>query len=97
MTFKRFNLYLDNTLAVFYPGQTIRGKLHVISDKAKITKGISVKIKGKCEVQWSEDQGQGRSRHSVTYDAEEEYFKKIIYVFGNGETDVQFEEGEHTY
>lgn len=42
------------------------------------TTGISVRFKGECNTKWT----RGAGKSSVTYSADEEYFRTYIYVVG---------------
>lgn len=54
-------------------------------------------FKGKAKVQWTEREGSGDNRRTVTYWNEEKYFDQSLYVFGSHDSKSELSAGEHVY
>ena len=46
--------------------------------------GISLTFKGKAKTKWSETEGTGDHRHTVTYYLKEKYFQEKLIIAGKG-------------
>ncbi|XP_050542936.1 arrestin domain-containing protein 3-like isoform X2 [Daktulosphaira vitifoliae] len=101
MGVKSFQIIYDNPTAVYMPGQTVSGRVLVVTNESVKIRSIKMKIKGEASVKWVEEETRRNDNgetHNYTedYTAEEEYFEnKFTLVGGGGET--RLEEGEHVY
>lgn len=79
------SIVFDQATGVFFPGQTITGRVHVNNDKERKCEGISLKFHGIAHVQFSESvstgAGKDRKTERRTYNATEEYYKSKYFVW----------------
>lgn len=81
-----FQIILDNQSGVFYPGQSVSGRVELqVKDDLKVT-AIYITFKGYANVHWSESQGSGKNRRTRHYSANESYFDTKVCLFGKGLT-----------
>ncbi|KAM7360122.1 arrestin domain-containing protein 17-like isoform 1-T1 [Cochliomyia hominivorax] len=71
----------NNEGDTFWAGQTVRGKVTLNADKPKLVKGVNLKIKGNADTNWSEDEGMGDDKKSVTYSGHIDYIKTKTQLF----------------
>ena len=65
----------------YFPGSTVSGTLLLTTDEAKEYKAIQVSLIGFSHVRWSESQGSGEHRTTVTYDSRENYLNLVAVVW----------------
>lgn len=51
----------------FYSGQEVQGVIKLHNNKLREIAGVFLIIEGKAQTQWSETEGTGERRRSVTY------------------------------
>ncbi|XP_050538847.1 arrestin domain-containing protein 3-like isoform X2 [Daktulosphaira vitifoliae] len=94
MGVKSFQIIYDKSTAIFMPGQSVSGKVLLVTNKTIKIRSIKMTIKGRASVSWHEKQILAKS--TKYYTAKEEYFKNQFTLFGdNGEVDL--EENEHDF
>ncbi|XP_014476867.1 PREDICTED: arrestin domain-containing protein 3 [Dinoponera quadriceps] len=103
MGLKDFRIAFDNQWSTYYPGQTVTGNIFVVLDSTKKIRGISVKVKGEANTQWStggqrmDENGEYRDE-SQTVTAHEEYFETKYYLVGSASGgEIEIQSGEHKF
>lgn len=82
----------------YSPGSEVKGELSVSVDEPKHYKKIVVKLLGRADVCWSQEEGSGDSREQVTYSNKVTYIKQESVVWSKemfGDTDLPV--GKHTF
>ncbi|KAI8129638.1 Arrestin domain-containing protein 17 [Lucilia cuprina] len=93
----------NNGSDTYLAGQTVKGTITLTADKPKQVKAVTLKINGCANTSWSEDEGMGDDKKSVTYDGHIDYIKSKTYLFvfskGSDNTNegVIIEPGVHTF
>ncbi|KAL6258963.1 hypothetical protein P5V15_008888 [Pogonomyrmex californicus] len=88
MGLKDFRIVFDNQWSTYYPGQTVTGNIILVLDSVKKIRGISVKIKGEANTNWStvkqemDEKGQ-YTDETQTVTAHESYFETKYYLIGS--------------
>ncbi|XP_011646855.1 arrestin domain-containing protein 17 [Pogonomyrmex barbatus] len=103
MGLKDFRIVFDNQWSTYYPGQTVTGNIILVLDSVKKIRGISVKIKGEANTNWStvkqemDEKGQYTDEtHTVT--AHESYFETKYYLVGSASGgEIEIQSGEHKF
>ncbi|XP_033749654.1 arrestin domain-containing protein 3-like [Pecten maximus] len=85
---------LNNTSAVYSPGQTIQANVQFNSTESNRVKGVFAKFKGESHTSWSTGSGDNKQSHSQT----EQYFKTEISLFQVPDGDfVELDPGNYDY
>ncbi|XP_055375350.1 arrestin domain-containing protein 17-like [Condylostylus longicornis] len=86
------------TLINYFSGSTINGIVEITVNKPTNVRSIALVISGEAKVDWSEDEGMGDDKKSVTYSANENYINTTTVLYGStdGNT-VSISPGYHTY
>ncbi|CAG4955552.1 unnamed protein product [Parnassius apollo] len=99
MGFDEGSIILNSENETYYVGQTIYGKLVFQQDKVKTFRGLYVKIKGFCKVQWTTTHTRKQGNRNVTYQkihkSHEEYFRKKEYLLGSEDGEYHLQPGKH--
>ncbi|KAK4323828.1 hypothetical protein Pmani_005468 [Petrolisthes manimaculis] len=91
MGFDSFQLVLDPHQPVYFSGQVLKGYVLCSASEPLSCKKITVKVKGKAKVQWTESHG----KNSSTYSAKEKYLEVRHQVWCGSENDNKLPVGEH--
>ncbi|CAL4067293.1 unnamed protein product [Meganyctiphanes norvegica] len=85
---------LDNRQALYFPDQTVSGKVIVDNHELLVTRGISIKFSGESQTKLQ------TSRQSSTEEFDcgrEEYYVERNFLLGNGNDNEPLKPGEHVY
>ncbi|XP_076033491.1 arrestin domain-containing protein 3-like isoform X2 [Oratosquilla oratoria] len=86
------NIILDYPDIVYFPGQTITGRIELSNTSPKNCRGVKVKFKGYSKVRWTEDKGDS----TKTYKSNECYYNTKYYVWGDG-NETELPPGNHAF
>lgn len=86
-------IYIDNQAAVYFPGQTIVGRVEVSAHQSISTRGVAIKFTGQGNTRWR----TGSQKNRRTHIGSEEYYVGKVYLFGNGSDTVTLNPGHHVY
>jgi len=97
-------VFPDNKHAVFWSGQHMQGQLVVTLNQGIEIDKIKLKIKGECDIHWTENQTRVNDEGEVEtvvveYENEEDYFKVKFPICGEDAHDNRrwLDAGEHTF
>ncbi|XP_076033484.1 arrestin domain-containing protein 3-like [Oratosquilla oratoria] len=90
------NVILDHPDFVYFPGQTITGRIQLTNTSPKNCRGVKVKFKGYSKVHWTESEKEGDKQVTRHYRSSESYYNTNYYVWGNG-SECQLPPGNHTF
>ncbi|KAK7476142.1 hypothetical protein BaRGS_00032635 [Batillaria attramentaria] len=92
-----FYVAFDNQMAVYYPGQMVRGNVVIDVKESFPVRGIRLEFYGHSYLHWSE----GSDKHRRHYSARETYFKSVVLIYGklpkDGSQEEEFTVGTHTF
>ena len=77
-----FVIELENENKVFYPGQTINGRVILHCQEQKKLRSVYLTLVGRADVHWSEQRGFGCIRRTVPYNAKESFFSMQVNLWG---------------
>ncbi|XP_063708996.1 arrestin domain-containing protein 17-like [Culicoides brevitarsis] len=80
----------------YCPGQTVKCNVQLDFDSpVKKIKNISVRFKGEAGTKWT----RGAAKNSITFTAEQEYFRHYTYIVGSKDSgnDTELSAGTHNY
>lgn len=85
---KSFELSLDNSNAVYYPGDDIKGNVSVELKTSTRVRMVVISMRGLVQVHWTESRSTGTRLGSYTehFNAEVEYFHFRQTLFDGGKT-----------
>ncbi|GAB0088636.1 hypothetical protein DMENIID0001_030980 [Sergentomyia squamirostris] len=92
----------DKNNGIYTAGETITGRVEITMTDLMNIRHISLNIRGKAEVRWTEsksyrENGKRKTRR-VTYSAEEQYLNSETFLFGQeGGPTIQLPIGMHSY
>ncbi|XP_030831183.1 arrestin domain-containing protein 3 [Strongylocentrotus purpuratus] len=98
-----FEVLLAGNQEVFKPGDVVQGEARIVvsEDKGDI-RGIQIKCVGKSYTHWTESEGSGDNRRTVSYTTNHEYFRQEITLQGAGADNttadrIKLTAGEHRF
>ncbi|KRT85285.1 hypothetical protein AMK59_168, partial [Oryctes borbonicus] len=102
MVIPRTGIMLDSPYNTYFAGGIVNGRVELALDQPKKVKGIYIQLTGTARVRWTESRTRtvnGKSEnYTVTYYADEEYFKFKIYCVGGPNHDtIILPPGVHVY
>eukprot|EP00116_Pleurobrachia_bachei_P004158 sb/3464420/ len=96
MRIDAFELHLDAPQPVYYAGQLITGKVHLVLRDELDFRVIQLKLNGTANVHWSESRGSGDNRRTVHYRNSEVYLDIHLNLCGTGEK-TSLQAGVHDF
>ncbi|GJQ81948.1 hypothetical protein Trydic_g20414 [Trypoxylus dichotomus] len=95
-------IIFDNPHNTYFAGATVNGRVQLVLDKPKKLRGIYLQLRGAAKVEWTETEtttSDGKTEtNTVTYHAEEEYFKTKYYCVGGPDYEtITLPPGTHVY
>ncbi|KAG5679990.1 hypothetical protein PVAND_009524 [Polypedilum vanderplanki] len=89
------SISLDNSNAIYYPGQNISGTVDLrVTETIKKARGLRLLIEGKSTCEWSESAGKSTRK----FRGEEIHLQIIKYLFGDKDDDpMEIPAGIHCY
>ncbi|KAL5271860.1 hypothetical protein ACHWQZ_G000159 [Mnemiopsis leidyi] len=82
MTFKKFELTVDNPAGIYYSGQLVTGKVLIDSVKDKQIDCVSLHVSGEACVYWCENEGKRDGKKTIHYQSREPYFNQNFLLLG---------------
>lgn len=96
-----FQLNLDSTQVVYYPGQILSGNVTIILNESMKMRSIKIKAKGESKCHWTEEctTGSGEDQRTETehYSAKEHTMKDTRFLFGGHSDSEMHPAGTYTY
>ncbi|XP_072169051.1 arrestin domain-containing protein 3-like [Diadema setosum] len=98
-----FEVLFAGNNSVFRPGDPVHGEVRiVVSEEKGDIRGIQIKFVGKSYTHWTEEEGSGDDRRTVTYRWKIPFFKQEVTLRGAGKDNSQANRitlppGEHRF
>ncbi|XP_033226802.1 arrestin domain-containing protein 17-like [Belonocnema kinseyi] len=99
MGLQELKIIFDNP--IYYPGETVKGKLFIFLDTPQKYRGIRIQIKGVAQTFWrvTKKETDNSLRHTAKKSTEsfahEEYFSRRFYIAGGHAGETELPSGEH--
>ena len=93
-----FQILLEKPYGIYIAGEVIRGNIMIkITERLKIN-NLKLLLKGNGRVHWTERRGSGKSSHTVSYTAEEEYIHyNMVILAKQGNNGCYLEVGQQSF
>lgn len=79
-----FLIVLNTQRQVFYPGEQIVGQVVLNLNQPMDMKGIKMEFEGKAYCHWTEEEGTGDDKRTVSYSGKEHFFEYKLWLVGSG-------------
>ncbi|XP_015607799.1 arrestin domain-containing protein 1 isoform X3 [Cephus cinctus] len=95
MSIDKFDIQLDKKSCIYEPGEIINGQVLTCLENPKPARGLKIKIKGKCHVQWRRN---GSKASSKIVSGSERYIDLTEYLIGCADGSyMKLPAGEQSY
>ena len=92
-----FVIEVESENKVFYPGETITGRVILHCQEQKKLRSIYLTLVGRAYVHWSEQRGFGCVQRTVHYNAEESFFNMQVNLWGEHGGSQQLQPGNYDW
>lgn len=93
MGIEDFRVVLKDEVAVYFPGQTVHGKVHFTLTESVSSKGVRLEGNGKAFVRWTTSDG----KHTYTFVGREDYLQSVENLLYEDGREFEIPAGRHEF
>ncbi|KAH3836787.1 arrestin domain-containing protein 3-like [Dreissena polymorpha] len=97
---RNLQILIDNQKTVYFPGDTITGRVQFDVDEPLKVRSIVLKFVGWANVHWTEQRSSGKSSHTVHFRSHEDYFNfshTLLSRATTGSDEIVLSPNSYTY